>query len=62
MAYNCEQEIKRLQAEIARIKAIADKEANTAIAILNHSDDKTVQDMAAHIADQLISITDVPDL
>jgi len=34
---------------------------NTAINILNMSDDKHIQEMAAHIADQLISLTDVRD-
>jgi len=35
---------------------------STAIGIVNMSDDEHVQEMAAHIADQLISITKVEDL
>ena len=34
----------------------------TAVSIINMSDNKHVQDMAADIADSLIALTDVPDL
>jgi len=41
---------------------IINESANTAIAILNMSDDQHIAEMAAHIADQLISLTNPPNL
>lgn len=46
-----------------QLKSVINDCINTAVGICNASDDKHVTDMAAHIADQLISnFTDVPDL
>jgi hypothetical protein len=60
------EDYKKLEAEnkalLDKKNTVIDTAASTAVAMMNLTDDPTLREMAANIADTLIALTDVPDL